>query len=774
MINKSNDLPSFVNENNLPKIVDKLSNASNIKITGNKYGNRVQAVIDKIVEKADDVTKAIKQEVVNNSYSFKVGTGDVDVSADVEDGFGEVGVKGVTYQNLWNINKVNGATIEGNTVKVLASANNYKFCGIYLKDSCLKPNTTYTLITNVFENTLDGRFNPCIGHSSSVFKKNAKEFQAKTTGVSMSVLTTTSTFTTENIGIRTIVLNDCTEGFIKYNMLILEGDHTNNPNLPLYFEGIVGVGDRSKNLFIKEFFEWENSNINSDTGKNQDGGYTHIARTNNYMELKKGNYTISWKIIDDKYVEKVLIYDKDTNFIRSIHNSENNTVKSFTVDSDSLIRLTLRDGKSSTGGTNPIPFIDAMEIQLEEGTQPTEYEKGWRGHKIEILSHGKNMYNNHNDISLTYGISKIENGTITTNTLSAYDTFGLVNSLQNINSRIFNKPTRIVKGKKYSISCRVRKVSGEGNLNYFAIFGFKKDQNMYMHTGISYLNLSSINLSQEWFTLNYSNVATDDFDTVCPCFQVPSNVNNLILEIKDIQIEEADTATSYDYFRWDKTHILLDEPLMRLPNGTYDEITRDGKLIRRVGKIVFNGSETWSNTGHGGHSTKNTFEIKLPYTGGLKGANNLCYCNRFPQGITSGVPEEGMYRVVYDGSVNKGIFLLFSPKISEIPYRDTNAWKQWLSKNPTTVYYELAEPIVTELHAPYLRIFKDGHLTFNTLVAPKSSHVIQLNKSAQIERSIRELQGLDNRINVLENNYDNLMLSTMSRLNDLELDYTLK
>ena len=100
--------------------------------------------------------------------------------------------------------------------------------------------------------------------------------------------------------------------------------------------------------------------------------------------------------------------------------------------------------------------------------------------------------------------------------------------------------------------------------------------------------------------------------------------------------------------------------------------------------------------------------------------------------------------------------------------------RTWLSQNPTTVYYELAEPIITELPAPYLRIFKDGHLTFNTLVAPESTHVVQLNKSAQIERSIREVQGLDNRINVLENNYDNLMLSTISRLNDLELDYTLK
>ena len=106
--------------------------------------------------------------------------------------------------------------------------------------------------------------------------------------------------------------------------------------------------------------------------------------------------------------------------------------------------------------------------------------------------------------------------------------------------------------------------------------------------------------------------------------------------------------------------------------------------------------------------------------------------------------------------------------------QDLAGFKQWLSQNPTTVYYELETPIITELPAPCLRIFKDGHLTFNTLVAPESSHVVQLNKSAQIQNAIKESQSLDNRINVLENNYDNLILFTMSRLNDLELNYTLK
>ena len=94
-----------------------------------------------------------------------------------------------------------------------------------------------------------------------------------------------------------------------------------------------------------------------------------------------------------------------------------------------------------------------------------------------------------------------------------------------------------------------------------------------------------------------------------------------------------------------------------------------------------------------------------------------------------------------------------------------------MSQNPTTVYYELSTPVVTELPAPCLRIFKDGHITFNTLVAPESTHVVQLNKSAQIERSIREVQSLNGKVGQLESFYDNMMLETSYKLNLLNYDF---
>ena len=731
MINKSNDLPSFVNENNLPKIVDKLSNASNIKITGNKYGNRVQAVIDKIVEKADDVTKAIKQEVVNNSYSFKVGTGDVDVSADVEDGFGEVGVKGVTYQNLWNINKVNGATIEGNTVKVLASANNYKFCGIYLKDSCLKPNTTYTLITNVFENTLDGRFNPCIGHSSSVFKKNAKEFQAKTTGVSMSVLTTTSTFTTEDIGIRTIVLNDCTEGFIKYNMLILEGDHTNNPNLPSYFEGIVGVGDKSKNLF-----NGKNVSIGYLTATGAINASGTTCRVTDYIEVKSNtSYTVN-----NPANETHCFYDSNKNFISYVG------ARTFiTPINCKYVRCTIK--RADYDNT----------FQLEEGSTSTSYEHYYDGHKIEILSHGKNLVKP----TITYNNNKFDTVLVSTINQCLYLN-GIKEQGKSPGDSLFTNSTDyfyLKPNTKYIVSRKI--FSGESNL---CILAFRLEN---VTTGtIQWLNTGSgencvINASSDIRRVSYFRIYHDPYLKI--------EYKNVVVGAMMEEVKEQQTTRSnYEPYVSDKTQILLDEPLMRLPNGTCDEITRDGKLIRRVGKVVLDGSENWkTKINLDGLTYRYSLVFKFKTSDNYDNVDNII-CNDLATKSFSNIyynGEKGITTWWSNDYIIKTIVICLSNNYS------LEQFKEWLSQNPITVYYELETPIITELPAPYLRIFKDGHLTFNTLVAPESNHVVQINKSAQIERSIREVQSLDGRVGKLESFYDDMMLETSHKLSLLNYDF---
>lgn len=708
----------FLNTDSMPRLVEKLADGDNIKITGNSKGSKVGTVVKKIVEKADDVTKAIEQEVVNDSYSFKVGTGDVDVSSDVEDGFSEVGVKGVTYQNLWNINKVNGATIEGNTVKVLASANDYKFCGIYLEDSCLKPNTTYTLITNVFENTLDGRFNPCIGHSASVFKTNAKEFQAKTTGVSISVLTTASSFTTENIGVRTFVLNDCTEGFIKYNILILEGDYSNASNLPSYFEDIVGVGDKSKNLFKEppvKLKAWSGNYLNHNIG---------------VLKLKKNT---TYSIVHN--ANKTLPDGRINVFEASIN--EDNTL---TLGS-SLKQILLNGASTFTTGSCDICLISAYKLNSADATEDVIldrlciregnekiYEPYYDGYKIDILSNTRSVSNEDflNHVA-SFGIGNIKCekylGKLRFTAMGAH-----------YEKDFYDKRTlRLIPNTKYTLKMIID----------------VDTPSTYIIAGA--LNKTKItNTHYEFTTDSTGMVAIYPFSTGTNFVNVPF----------DIVIEPSDSFPNDLNYKEYKSQILLNEPLMRLPNGVCDEITRDGKLIRRVGKVVLDGNELERYTMEDNKATTIFFHHRNIEEITSKGL----LCNTFVAYSESIYNEdkEGVYCV-------SGIkFRIAKSKLSTL---NADGFKQWLKANPTTVYYELSTPIITELPAPCLRIFKDGYITFNTLVAPESNHVVQLNKSAQIERSIREVQSLDSRVGKLESFYDDMMLETSHKLSLLNYDF---
>ena len=780
MINKSNDLPSFVKETNLPKIVDKLTDASNIKITNNKYGNRVQTVVDKIVEKADDVTKAIEQEVVNDGYSFKVGTGDVDVSSDVEDGFGEVGVKGVTYQNLFiNCNNSNcfnnyihWSVVAENTFEVVADGTN-KYLFIKKANMLLKPSTQYTFIFEVLENTLvssdEGSYVFTIfGSSGSIVGGVALTGSNVKTTVFLK--TTVSDLDTAVHGFDSYLNNRAISGKLKVRLTMLEGDHTNNPNLPSYFEGIVGVGDKSKNLFNKDNIKQTVLNLGA-AGSNCGEVVSQVRCSLRKISCKPNTkYTIK----SDKEINAAIGSIGNNNIAlgdsswRNIYNSY-----TYTTPSDA-IELAVNIAK--TDNTNiDIEYVKNFNIQIEEGETATTYEPHHDGHKIEVLSQGKNLWSR--KLSDYDGISRKDSNSICV----IADNYIEWQSYSDNYSPSMSYHFYVEPNTEYTMSYTERSngieiVVSDGHIG-----------NIYNSSKVI---TSSTTGSQRTFT-SKSNKIT---------FRISNLGSTGVVKISGIQLEKGSTKSSYEPYVSDKTQILLDEPLMRLPNGVCDEITRDGKLIRRVGKLNFldfkskyNINPTvaiWSaNDSHGAYQWTNVYSktsnlINYNYSNLNKPLPPNMICDKYPYdkafhgGNTNGgvgLPDK-FFAITNDGHAR----LMIAKKLvnpTEPSAITESMLKNWVEENcdlNAIFYYELAEPIITELPAPCLRIFKDGHLTFNTLVAPESNHVVQLNKSGQIQNAIKESQSLDNRINVLENNYDNLMLSTISRLNDLELNYTLK
>ena len=765
MINKSNDLPSFVNETNLPNIVNKLTDAKNIKISNNKYGNRVHTVVDKIVEKADDITKAIKQEVINDSYSFKVGTGNVDVSADVEDGFGEVGIKGVTYQNLVDVSKsyqnLSFVAIKDGSIEFLELEAD-KTRTIYNDMTLLKPNTKYTIITDCERMCTSNEQNMPIrmnndgtGYNINVFGLNVEKV-----GITSMLFTTPSDVSNLKL---LFYNNPKNTGFKFKYILILEGDHTNNPNLPSYFEGIVGVGDKSKNLFNPITVK---NNIGVDVSNGNEVANA-IRKYSDFIEVipSKYSFEVEWNC---KFIN-IFVFDSNKNFICATHGNGTlvGDIKG-TIDFSKeifkgvkYIRILLANSTETN-----IVGNEVYNFYLNIGESVSSKYQYYDGHKIEILSNGKNIFNT--------DLLKKDSAYMSNLFRNQFDFQGwAIISMSNEQVRKILKPNTT-----YTLSFKARMLQKMGTVQVYqydvGMMFYHQDASP-THFGACKTNsITQVNDEKEMqvtFTTP-GNLDKYELRVYSNRYAQGETIQTDIVRFFDMQIEENISKTSFEYYQQDKTQILLDEPLMRLPNGVCDEITRDRKLIRRVGKVVLDGSEAgWKTTINlDGLTYRYSLGFKFKTSDNYNNVDNII-CNdlatkNFPNIYNNG--EKGITTWWSNDYIQKSIVICLSNNSS------LEQFKEWLSQNPITVYYELETPIITELPAPYLRIFKDGHLTFNTLVAPESTHVVQLNKSGQIQNAIKESQSLDNRINVLENNYDNLMLSTISRLNDLELNYTLK
>lgn len=135
---------------------------------------------------------------------------------------------------------------------------------------------------------------------------------------------------------------------------------------------------------------------------------------------------------------------------------------------------------------------------------------------------------------------------------------------------------------------------------------------------------------------------------------------------------------------------------VELPNGVKD-IIENGCYVKRVGKVVFDGSsdEEWRN-GYIGDNKNNRFQYKIRYDGlynVYQGVNNVpSVCDSFNTSITAGIPAINEYRISFSNT-DRIIYILFNPSTDIVPLEDISAWKAWLSENPVTVWYELTTPV---------------------------------------------------------------------------------
>lgn len=230
------------------------------------------------------------------------------------------------------------------------------------------------------------------------------------------------------------------------------------------------------------------------------------------------------------------------------------------------------------------------------------------------------------------------------------------------------------------------------------------------------------------------------------------------------EYRETDYITPYKK----KISFNIGEPLRSLPNGICDEIRNNNgqwELVRRVGKVVLDGSEFYSLPFGSGHPNDNTmlFELSssvIPHSNSKIINNHFVYYN-WSELIDSSIV--GVCRFVNNGAI------IFRHNSNNL-----NSFKQWLSQNPTTVYYELQTPIITSIEPIEFEVKPLATMSINSEIAPVSNHKVVLNRAGQIEQGIVQIAELKSRVDDLETTYDSYLLETQHKLSILGFEYELE
>lgn len=161
------------------------------------------------------------------------------------------------------------------------------------------------------------------------------------------------------------------------------------------------------------------------------------------------------------------------------------------------------------------------------------------------------------------------------------------------------------------------------------------------------------------------------------------------------------------------TTLNLPIPLRSLPNGTCDTI-EGNKLVQRVGKVVFDGSQTINKSTIGYH--EKVIRVQWKNTN-LKIGHNNSYCDKFSYENNDNDVQH--YKL---GSAINTVFLY-------IPIEYTNNINSYFKENPTTLYYELIEPIIYDIEVISISTTKGTNvITTTNNIKPKLSMKVKVKK----------------------------------------------
>ena len=343
-----------------------------------------------------------------------------------------------------------------------------------------------------------------------------------------------------------------------------EAYHTSpSPEFPSEVES---VGDlTTKNLLPND---WEEGFISTSSGANQNSS-TYV-RTKDYFafDISK-NYYISSDSIDTSTTISWYFYDENKNFISRFVSYKNRTIGT----SDCQVTIP----------TNAVFFRLAVlttditiKVQLEEGSTATEYEP-YHKYDVSVTVHGKNLFD------------KSKSNSVNIQEESATSYWGsLIFENKNVISMLKPNATYTI---SYDIECVEVPTGDNITINSaFAGIAFYSGASGYS----SYFTYKSIQLEagntyhiEQTFTTDYKLYDSSANYRFLAAGNRYYDENNKAyystVIIRNIQIEEGTTATSYELYKGKTTkHIYLDEPLRKI--GDYADYIdfKNQKVVRNI------------------------------------------------------------------------------------------------------------------------------------------------------------------------------------------------
>ena len=217
-----------------------------------------------------------------------------------------------------------------------------------------------------------------------------------------------------------------------------------------------------------------------------------------------------------------------------------------------------------------------------------------------------------------------------------------------------------------------------------------------------------------WSTIK-GNKLTHTFTPNIECFVGLTGNNYPNTKLTNIQLEVGDTASEYEPYTYNDITIYINEPLRE-----GDIIRAENRKIlveRHMGEVVFDGSadEDWIIEGEVNKTLSCSY---VRAKDKLKLGSQLLYCNTLPVTEVYGKDNEGI-------DIHINLALHARVHVSKLATQDVVGFKQWLSENPTTIVYQLAEPVIKEVETDYTRLmlesYENATVYFNSHIFPTST-----------------------------------------------------